>query len=316
MAASLPTERPVTVEDLLGSHVELSAPATRKDIERLAAGNPCPPHAMELQALAASPERYQEEILQKRVSVLDILESYESCVVGIGDFLEMLPAMRVRQYSISSSPRVDPQRCSLTVAIVDAPAWSGRGQFRGTCSSFLGRMHQNEQVPVAIRTPNVPFHPPALNSTPIVMICAGTGLAPFRGFIQERAHRHANGEPAGKALLFYGLDHPDVDFLYRDELTRWEQDGIVTIYPAYFRKPEGEITFVQHRLWQERDKVRDLYRKGAIFYLCGDGKLMAPAVRKTLERIYQETVGCTDDEAGTWLLEMEHKGRYVPDVFA
>ena len=129
------------------------------------------------------------------------------------------------------------------------------------------------------------------------------------------------GEPAGKALLFYGLDHPDVDFLYRQELTKWEQDGIVSIFPAYFRKPEhvaegGEITFVQHRLWQERDKVRDLYRKGAIFYLCGDGKLMAPAVRKTLEKIYQETIGCTDEEAATWLLEMEHKGRYVPDVFA
>ena len=321
MAASLPTGRPISVHELLGNHVELSAPATRKDIERLAAKNPCPPHAMELAALAADAGRYQTEILAKRVSVLDLLEQYESCQLSIGEFLELLPAMRVRQYSISSSPRVNPSRCTVTVAVVDAPHASGRGQFQGTCSSFLGRLHANEQVPVAIRTPNVPFHPPALNSTPIVMICAGTGLAPFRGFIQERAHRHANGEPAGKALLFYGLDHPDVDFLYRQELTQWEKDGIVEILPAYFRKPEilesgGEIKFVQHRLWAERDKVRDLYRRGAIFFLCGDGKLMAPAVRKTLEKTYQEIAGCTGDEAATWLLEMEHKGRYVPDVFA
>jgi cytochrome P450 / NADPH-cytochrome P450 reductase len=316
MAASLPTDRPVMVEELLGNHVELSAPATRKDIERLAAKNPCPPHAMELQALASDVERYQKDILAKRISVLDLLEQYESCQIAIGEFLELLPAMRVRQYSISSSPRVNPSRCTVTVAVVNAPHVSGRGQFYGTCSSFLGRLHTNEQVPVAIRTPNVPFHPPALNSTPAVMICAGTGLAPFRGFVQERAHRHVNGEPAGKALLFYGLDHPEVDFLYKDEFTEWERDGIVAVYPAYFRRPEGEIMFVQHRLWQEREKVRELYRKGAIFYLCGDGKLMAPAVRRVLEQIYQETVNCTDAEAASWLLEMEHKGRYVPDVFA
>src|SRR5262249_33585750 len=145
-------------------------------------------------------------------------------------------------------------------------------------------------VPVAIRTPNAPFHPPASNATPIVMISAGTGLAPFRGFIQERALRNQRGEPAGPALLFYGCDHPDVDFLYRDALTQWERDGIVTLLPVYFRKPEGEVTFVQHRVWQERDRIRDLYLQGATFFLCGDGQRMAPAVRKTLERIYQDTV--------------------------
>jgi cytochrome P450/NADPH-cytochrome P450 reductase len=316
MAASLPTDRPVSVQELLGRHVELSAPATRKDVERLAEKNVCPPHKAELAAIAADSARYQEEILKKRVSVLDLMEAYPSCELKLGEFLELLPAMRIRQYSISSSPRANPSRCTVTVALVDAPAWSGRGQFRGTCSSFLSSLKVGEQVPVAIRTPNVPFHPPASNATPVVMICAGTGLAPFRGFVQERALRHARGEPAGPGLLFFGCDHPDVDLLYKDELAQWEKDGIVTLHPAYFRKPEGDVTFVQHRVWQDRDKVRDLYRKGAIFFLCGDGQRMAPAVRRTLEQIYQEIVPCSDEEAAKWLLEMEHKGRYVPDVFA
>ncbi len=316
MAASLPTDRPVSIQELFGRHVELSAPATRKNVEQLAALNPCPPHKMELAAIAEDPERYQAEILKKRVSVLELLEAWPSCDVNLGQFLEMLPAMRVRQYSISSSPRMDPAQCSLTVAVVDAPAWSGQGQFRGTCSSYLSRMKVGDQVPVAIKTPNVPFHPPASNATPVVMICAGTGLAPFRGFVQERALRDAAGEKAGPALLFFGCDHPDVDFLYREELEAWERDGIVALLPAFYRKPEGDITFVQHRLWQEREKVRALFRQGAIVFLCGDGLNMAPAARQTLADIYKETVGCTDEQASIWLAEMERSGRYVPDVFA
>ena len=136
------------------------------------------------------------------------------------------------------------------------PAWSGRGEFHGTCSTFLARLFPEDQVPIAIRTPNVPFHPPALNSKPVVMICAGTGLAPFRGFLQERALRHAHGEPAGPALLFFGCDHPDVDLLYRDELENWERQGIVTLCPAFFRKPDGEVTFVQHRVARARKNPR------------------------------------------------------------
>ncbi|HEX2887664.1 bifunctional cytochrome P450/NADPH--P450 reductase [Vineibacter terrae] len=316
MAASLPTDRPVSIQELLGSHVELSAPATRKNVEALAALNPCPPHQAELAAIAADPDRYQAEILKKRVSVLELLEAWPSCMINLGQFLEMLPAMRVRQYSISSSPRLEPTRCSLTVALVDAPAWSGQGQFRGTCSSYLSRMKAGDQVPVAIKTPNVPFHPPASNATPVVMICAGTGLAPFRGFVQERALRHAAGEAAGPALLFFGCDHPDVDFLYRDELEAWERDGIVTLLPAFFRQPDGDVSFVQHRLWRERDKVRSLFRQGAIVFLCGDGLNMAPAARQTLADIYKEAVGCSDEQASLWLAGMERDGRYVPDVFA
>ena len=86
------------------------------------------------------------------------------------------------------------------------------------------------------------------------MIGAGTGLAPFRGFIQERALRRP-WRPAGPGLLFFGCDHPDVDFLYREELDHWERDSIVQVYPALYRQPDGEILFVQHRLWKERERV-------------------------------------------------------------
>jgi len=248
--------------------------------------------------------------------VLDLLEEYPSCELSFGELLELLPAMRVRQYSISSSPRWNPERCTLTVAVLDGPALSGHGRFHGTCSSYLARLRAGDAVPVAIRTPNVPFHPPASNATPIVMICAGTGLAPFRGFLQERAARRAAGEASGEALLFFGCDHPEVDFLYRDEIAAWERDGVVTVFPAWFREPDGDVTFVQHRLWKERARFREAFERGATVFLCGDGERMAPAVRETLCRIRQEATGGTEAEASRWLREIEREGRYVPDVFA
>ena len=315
MSASLPTDRPISIQELLGRHVELSAPATKKDVERLAARNVCPPHRVHLAALAADSEAYRTEILEKRVSVLDLIERYPSCELSLGEFLEMLPAMRVRQYSISSSPRVDPSQCTLTVAVLRAPAWSGNGHFRGTCSSYLARLNPGDSVAVAVRTPNAPFHPPASNQTPMVMICAGTGLAPFRGFLQERALRKASGEQTGEALLFFGCDHPDVDFLYKDELMAWEREGVVTLLPAFTFQPDGDVQFVQHRLWKERARVTALLQQGAIVFLCGEGQKMAPAVRQTLAQIHQEATHCSDAEAKDFVDAQEREGRFVSDVF-
>jgi cytochrome P450/NADPH-cytochrome P450 reductase len=304
MAASLPIDRPISVEELLGRHVELGATATRRDVELLATKNPCPPHRAHLEALAK--DRYEVEVLGKRVTVLELLEQFSSCALTFAELLELLPAMRVRQYSISSSPRRDPARCALTVAVVDAPAWSGNGRFRGACSSYLARLAPNEQVAVTVRRPNQPFRPPADNSAPMILIGAGTGIAPLRGFIEDRALREGPGE----TLLFFGCDHPEVDFLYRDELP-----SFVEVFPAFFRKPEGEIAFVQHRLWAERARVHALIESGAYVFLCGDGARMAPAVREVLLSLRRTEASTNEHDAREWLAQIELDGRFVSDVF-
>ncbi len=303
--SALPTGRPIAVAELLGRYVELGQPATRRDLGRLAELTPCPPEKQRLQALANDPERYRAEVLDTNVSLLDLLEQTASCTLGFAEFLEMLPPMRPRQYSISSSPSVDDTRCALTVAVVNAPAWSGHGRYRGTCSNFLARRRPGEHVEVTVRPSGPDFHPPADSRT----------LAPFRGFLQERAARQEAGDDLGAAALFFGCDHPEVDFLYRDELAAFEEAGLVEVHPAFFKKPDGDITFVQHRLWAERDRVGALLDNGAHVYVCGDGQRMAPAVRDTLARIHQERTGCTDADAKAWLEALEADGRYVADVF-
>lgn len=313
---SLPVDYPVNASEVLFHYVELGQPATRAQVAQLAAATRCPPEQAELAALAED-AAYQRDVLARRLSVLDLLERYASCELTLAAFLEMLPPARARQYSISSSPLWNAERCTLTVAVLDAPAVSGQGRYQGMASTYLAGCSPGTRVAVAVKASNEHFHPPASPDTPLVMVCAGTGLAPFRGFLQERAIQAQNGRSVGPALLFFGCDHPDVDFLYRDELQAWEEAGVVSVRPAFFKAPQGDVSFVQHRLWQDRAEVAELFRRGAHVYVCGDGKHMAPAVRDTFLRIYQEATGAARELAEAWADKIEREtGRYVSDVFA
>lgn len=313
--SSLPTGRPISLGELLSNYVELAQPATRAQVAALAAAASCPPEKAELETMAG--EAYDKAVLGPRCSVIDLLERFQSCTVGIGQYLDMLPPMRARQYSISSSPLWKADRVTLTVAVVDAPALSGAGRFRGVASSHLARLQPGDRVSIAVRPSNNRFHPPSDPKTPIVMICAGSGVAPFRGFLQDRAAQQRGGRDVGPALLFFGTNHPDVDYLYREEFEQWQQAGVVTLLPAFSQQPDGEVSFVQHRVWAERARVADLFRRGGTVYLCGDGRYMAPAVRETLVRIYQEASGAGESDAQRWVDTIEHEhGRFVSDVFA
>ncbi len=310
----LPTEVPISVRELLANYVELLQPATRRQVEALVAATRCPPERKGLEALLAD---YDGAVLGKRVSVLELLERFQGCELTFAEFLGMLPPLRPRQYSISSSPLCRADTCSLTVAVVDAPALSGQGHYRGVASSFLAQAEPGTRIPVAVKPSAVAFHPPESPETPLIMVCAGSGIAPFHGFLQERAAQHEGGQDVGPALLFFGCDHPEVDYLYRDELKAWEAAGVVSVRPAFSEQPEGDVRFVQHRLWQDRAEVAQMFKDGARIFVCGDGKRMAPAVRETFVRIYEEATGASAEAASAWADELERtSSRYVADVFA
>jgi cytochrome P450 / NADPH-cytochrome P450 reductase len=304
--AFLPIAQPMTLRALLSSHVELGQPATRRQLEQLIAVTRCPPDLQRLQPLVDEAS-YRSKVLEARVTLLDLLEDCPSAALSFADFLELLPASKPRLYSISSSPLANAQQCTLTVSVVKAPAWSGRGTFQGVASTWLAERAVGDRLLVAVKAPSLPFQLPEQAETPVIMIGAGSGLAPFRGFVEERALKLAAGETLGPAMLFFGCDHPDVDFLYRDELAAWERAGAVQVFPAFFRAPIDEVTFVQHRLWRERAAVADLLARGAKVFICGDGAKMAPAVRATLEQLLP---------AGGSVAQLEAQGRLVADVFS
>jgi cytochrome P450/NADPH-cytochrome P450 reductase len=313
----LPTGTPVAAGELLGSYVELSVPATRPQLELLADVAADPGQRLELEVLSQDRGRYAAEILDKRVSVLDLLETYPSCQLSFGSFLQLLPQLTPRRYSISSSPLWSADHATLTFAVIQAPAWSGNGTFEGVSSTYLAQARPGSQVAVTVRASNAGFHPPQSLDVPLVMICAGTGLAPFRGFVQDRALRaQAEGVAPAPALLFFGCRAPDTDFLYREELESWAGEANLGIRPAFSAAPEDGQKYVQQRLWADRADVVELVRQGATVYVCGDGKHMAPQVRDTCVRIYQEATGASEADANAWMDEVERThGRYVADIF-
>ncbi|TVT39764.1 cytochrome P450, partial [Amycolatopsis rhizosphaerae] len=240
-ATFLPVGKPITAGELLSSYVELSAPAGRRQIAQLADSTACPPERDALRALAAD-DTYPREVLDRRVSVLDLLTRFPSVQLPFGTYLQMLPPLAPRQYSISSSPRWSEDHVTLTIAVLSAPALSGNGTYEGVASTYLASARPGTRIAVSVRPSQTAFHPPPSLATPMIMVAAGSGIAPFRGFLQDRALRATEeGVEPAPALLFFGCDHPERDLIYRDELKGWERAGIVSVRPAFSGRPEDGV---------------------------------------------------------------------------
>jgi cytochrome P450/NADPH-cytochrome P450 reductase len=317
--AQLPVGDTVSVGRLLSEFVELQQVATRKQIQIMSEQTRCPVTKPKLLAYVgedfASTERYRADILGKRKSVFDLLEEHPACELPFHAFLEMLSLLAPRYYSISSSPSGDASRCSVTVGVVEGPASSGRGVYKGICSNYLAGRRAGEIIYATIRETKAGFRLPDDASVPIIMIGPGTGLAPFRGFLQERTALRAKGATLGPAMLFFGCRHPDQDYLYADELKTFATDGITELHTAFSRS-EGPKTYVQNLVAAQKDRVWSLIEKGAIIYVCGDGGKMEPDVKAALVAIYRERSGADADAALRWIDDLGTRNRYVLDVWA
>lgn len=308
----LPTGIPLSLRVLLTEQLELQAVASRKDVEQLVGHTECPKSKAELEQLAGG--KYREEVFVKRVSVLDLLERFPACELPFASYLEMLPVLAPRYYSISSSPSQKEGVCSITVGVVDEPALSGDGRFKGVCSNYLAAQPTGATVYANIRQTSAGFRLPQDQSRPIIMIGPGTGIAPFRGFLQERALQSANGGKPGPAMLFFGCRHPEQDYLYREELEGHAKSGLVDLHVAFSRK-EKKKTYVQDLLREQRDTVWKLIEKDAVIFVCGDGSRMEPDVRRTLALIYSEETDVGADAGQAWMEKMITDDRYVLDVW-
>ncbi len=314
---SLPVDTPVSLARLLAHHVELQHPATRKQIATLAEHTECPNTRPRLEALAADEAEssaYITDVKRKRRSVLDLLDENPACELPFETFLDMLPAMTPRYYSISSSPLAEPDRCSITVGVVREAAWSGHGTFEGVASTYLERHAGEQTIDAFVKDSKSGFRLPGDPSKPIVMIGPGTGLAPFRGFLQERESLRRDGKPLGRAILFFGCRHPDRDYLYREELERWAAEEIVELHVA-FSRAGAEKRYVQHDIAAHADDVWSVLDNDGVVYVCGDGSRMEPDVRATIIALYRGKAGDDEAAANRWLETLTANKRYNLDVW-
>ncbi|EJD54178.1 cytochrome P450 [Auricularia subglabra TFB-10046 SS5] len=318
---TLPTDRPVNVHEVFSGYVELGQPATRKNVEQLM--QYAPESSKTRDDLHHLLDHYVSEVLEKRLSVLAIVETHPDIDVPLATFLGMLPAMRVRQYSISSSPLWDPSRVTLTLGVLRTPALAdSRELFQGVASTFIASLQPGDRVQVAVRPSGAAFHLPPTPETPIVMFSSGSGIAPMRGFIQERAAQKAAGRKVGRALLFFGCRSPDVDFLYvDDELKDWVAQGVVDVRPAFSRAPELSegCKYVQERVWHDRAEVIAALESDAKFYTCGSGRV-ALGIKEACMRMVEEFKAGPSGEGKPQLLPEEfwasiQNERYAADVF-
>lgn len=322
LARQLPRGRPLALTQLLGECVEWHEPARRRDIERLLAATRCPVTRATLQAwLGDGPadetarRRFTQDVSTPRLSVADLLMRHPAIECSIADFLQCCVPMRPRWYSISSSALASPREFTLTVGALDAPHQSGQGRYRGIASGYLCRLASGDTLVAKVRTPAPAFAPPADPAVPLVLIGPGTGIAPLRAFLQERAWLRAQGTATGPAWLFTGGRHPDHDALHGPELAQWAAQGVVQLSAAWSALAGHPWRFVQDALWAQRDALWQWLATGAVICLCGDGKAMAPAVRDTLLRIATERLGDDTKAAQAWFTELSVSGRFLQDVF-
>ncbi len=309
----LPVDRPLTLRRLLTDFVELQDPVTQEQVAVLAEHTACPPERRPLAELATTDsESFRAQVAATGCSVLDLLERHRACELPFERFLELLPVLRPRHYSISSSAEAAPGEVDLMVSLLAAPHRCGDGTFRGIASHHLQTVRTGDTVQARVLPCSEDFRLPRDPSVPVILVSAGTGLAPFRGAVLDRHHTRSTA----KLLCYFGCDHPDVDFLHRAEFGAAEAAGAVSMRPTFAYAPVDGARYVQDRIARESDEVWTVLEAGGRVHVCGDGRRMAPAVREAFMAIYRGHTGAGDEEAAAWLGALIESGYYVEDVWA
>src|SRR3954454_2412523 len=315
----LPVGQPYPLLGILAGCVELKDVASRAGLSAMAANMPDGRARDDLAGLAGTDDeskaRYREKIAVPRHTLLDLLEAHPECELPFAEFLDLLPALRPRYYSISSSPTMSTD-VALTVGVVEGPARSGDGStFRGVCSGHLSTVPERGTVFVFVRQPSIPFRPPANPHVPMIMVGAGTGMAPFRGFLQERESLRAKGVPIATSLLFLGCRDREDDLLYADELKAYEVNGVATLITACSRVKGYPHRYVQHALEASADQVWDAMQQDAVVLVCGNASTMAPGVRTALISVFRAKTGAGQADGEAWLAGLRTSNRYLEDIW-
>nr|XP_043620938.1 NADPH-dependent diflavin oxidoreductase 1 [Erigeron canadensis] len=280
-------------------------------------------HEKERLQYFASPEGrddlYQYNQKERR-TVLEVLEDFPSVDMPFEWLVQLTPPLKTRAFSISSSLMVHPNQVHLTVSIV---SWTTpfKRKRSGLCSSWLASLHPHQRVciPAWFHKGSLPAPEPSL---PLILIGPGTGCAPFRGFVEERALKESTLTPTSPILFFFGCRNEDNDFLYKDFWVSHSQNGGVLsqekgggFYVAFSRDQPQKV-YVQHKMREQSVKVWDLLSRGAVVYVAGSSNNMPSDVLAAFEDIVASEGGVSKEAAARWLRMLEKGGKYHVEAWA
>ncbi|OJJ88286.1 NADPH--hemoprotein reductase cprA [Aspergillus glaucus CBS 516.65] len=343
VTAKVPIPTPTTYDAAVRYYLEICAPVSRQFIATLAAFAPDEETKAEIVRLGSDKDYFHEKITDKCYNIAQALQSLTSkpfTAVPFSLVIEGINKLQPRYYSISSSSVVQKDKISIT-AVVESTQLPGASHIvKGVTTNYLLALKQKQNgdpspdphgltyditgprnkydgihVPVHVRHSN--FKLPSDPSKPIIMVGPGTGVAPFRGFIQERAALAAKGQKVGTTLLFFGCRKSDEDFLYNDEFKTYQDQlsDSLKIVTAFSREGSQKV-YVQHRLREQATLVSDLLKQKANFYVCGDAANMAREVNLVLGQIIAEHRGFGPERGEEMVKHMRSSGSYQEDVWS
>ena len=239
--------------------------------------------------------------------LIDLFKEYPQQGLAVEDFVSLLRPMPPRLYSIASSLSAHSEEVHLTVAVV---RYDSHGRKRkGVCSSYLAE-RVGETIPCYFH-PNKNFKLPAVQNAPIIMVGPGTGIAPFRAFIEERMATGATG----KNWLFFGDRSQKTDYLYGEEWIRYQKEGILNELDLAWSRDQEEKVYVQHKMLERGAELWNWIQEGALFYVCGDASRMAKDVDQALRTIAQEHGSMSEEDSAVWIKSLQKEKRYLKDVY-
>ena len=326
----LPTNSPELVDEMLmalgyDGEEEVSSPEGEKMPVRLALLREYQirvPHLEFLNAMAEhdAADQYLKELINSEVrteldkflwgrEIIDFLVESPGVKFAPEEFVSLLKKLQPRLYSIASSLKAHPEQVHLTV---DTVRYDTHGRKRkGVCSNFLAeRAGKDTPVPVFIQI-SKHFRVPENGDLPIIMVGPGTGIAPFRAFLEERK---ATGAKGGN-WLFFGAQKSSCDFFYQEELEAYRSDGILTRFDTAFSRDQNHKIYVQNRMRENAQELWNWLEQGAHFYVCGDASRMAKDVDKALHEIVKSAGGRADEAAGEYIQKLKSDKRYQRDVY-
>ncbi|KAF7187504.1 NADPH--cytochrome P450 reductase [Pseudocercospora fuligena] len=342
--AKVPFPTPTTYDTVFRYQLEICAPVSRQFVGTLAQFSPSDEIKEKMTKIGSDKDVFAEEVAKKNFNIAQFLQyagnGQKWPKIPFSLFIEGLNKIQPRYYSISSSSLVQKHKVAITAVVESVEVPGAPHIVKGVTTNYLLSLMLKQHgeanpdphglnyaitgprnkydgchVPVHIRHSN--FKLPSDPSKPIIMVGPGTGVAPFRGFVQERAQQAKNGENVGRTILFFGCRNRTEDFIYEKEWEQWTKDmgGAFELVCAFSRETEKKV-YVQHRLKERAEEINKLLEQKAYFYVCGDAANMAREVNEILAQIISEQRGVDKKKGEDIVKSMRAANQYQEDVWS